>query len=83
MHQEREYPGNQIGTALRNPDFVGLAKAYGGFGIKVEQTEEFDAALESALANIKDNGTFSLIGLVVDPEMITPGKTMTEIRGAA
>ncbi len=83
MHQEREYPGNQIGTALQNPDFVGLAKAYGGFGIKVEQTEEFDAALESALANIKDNGTFSLIELIVDPEMITPGKTMTEIRGAA
>jgi acetolactate synthase-1/2/3 large subunit len=27
MHQEREYPARVYGTALKNPDFVALAKA--------------------------------------------------------
>jgi acetolactate synthase-1/2/3 large subunit len=29
MHQERRFPGRVVGTALKNPDFLGLAQAYG------------------------------------------------------
>lgn len=80
MHQERDYPGNQIGTELQNPDFVALAKAYGGYGAKVESTDQFVASLAAALSNIAEQKTFALIELTVDPEMITPGRSMTEIR---
>ena len=41
MHQEREYPGRVIGTALRNPDFAAYARAFGGFGATVEKTADF------------------------------------------
>jgi acetolactate synthase I/II/III large subunit len=49
-HQERSYPGRPYGTALRNPDFADLARAYGAHGEVVEQTQEFEPALERALA---------------------------------
>ena len=32
MHQEREYPGRVVATALKNPDFAAYARAFGGFG---------------------------------------------------
>lgn len=83
MHQEREYPGNEIGTALKNPDFVALAQAYGGHGVRVDATEQFDDALASSLNAINKLRTFALIELTVDPEMITPGMSMTQIRAAA
>src|SRR6185312_5112818 len=53
MHQEREYPGRVVATQLRNPDFAGYAKAYGGFGIQVTDTEQFAPAFEEALASKK------------------------------
>ena len=44
MHQERDYPGRVVATALNNPDFVAYAKAFGGFGALVEKTADFPAA---------------------------------------
>jgi acetolactate synthase-1/2/3 large subunit len=44
MHQEKTYPGRVSGTALANPDFAALARAYGGHGEVVSRTEEFPAA---------------------------------------
>ncbi len=35
MHQEREYPARVSGTPLANPDFVGLARAYGYAGVRI------------------------------------------------
>lgn len=65
-HQERDYPNRVSGTQLKNPDFAGMAEAFGGFGVKVTQDEEIPAALESALKAIDDDGTFALIHLVVE-----------------
>jgi hypothetical protein len=48
MHQEREYPGRISATELRNPDFPAYARAFGGFGISVERTEDFPAAFRQA-----------------------------------
>ena len=48
MHQEREFPGRVVGTDLRNPDFAAYARAFGGFGVTVEKTEEFPAAFKAA-----------------------------------
>ncbi len=76
MHQEREYPGRVSGTTLRNPDFAALARAYGGHGETVERTEEFAGAFERARAS----GLPSIIDVKLDPEAITPTRTLTQIR---
>ena len=81
MHQEREFPGNELGTALVNPDFVRLAESFGGHGARVADNESFDTALADALGAIRDEGRFALIELIVDPQMITPARTLDQIRG--
>ncbi|VTU24732.1 Acetolactate synthase isozyme 2 large subunit [Variovorax sp. PBL-E5] len=79
MHQEREYPTNVSGTALRNPDFCLLARAYGYAAERVTETSQFEAALLRALA--ADTGT--LIEIPLDPEVITTRGTLTSITKAA
>ena len=79
MHQEREYPGRMIGTALRNPEFADLARAYGLHGDTVRRTAEFAPALERALGA----GGPALIELVYDSDMITPNTTLSTIRAQA
>jgi acetolactate synthase-1/2/3 large subunit len=79
MHQERTFPGRVIGTDLVNPDFPALAQAYGGYGERVERTEDFDAAFERALAS----GKPSLLELPVDPERISPRIRLSELQKGA
>ena len=79
MHQERRFPGRVVGTALKNPDFLGLARAYGVFGAAVSRTEEFAPAFEEAAAG---KGP-AIIELKMDPEMITTRTTLSEIRREA
>lgn len=43
-HQRREFPGRPVATALHNPDFAALARAYGAFGATVATPEELRAA---------------------------------------
>jgi acetolactate synthase-1/2/3 large subunit len=79
MHQEREYPERVHGTTLVNPDFVKLAQAYGCHGERVTETAAFPGALARAL----EAGVPALIELVIDPQAITAGQTIDEIRAAA
>ena len=79
MHQEREYPGRISATALKNPDFAALARAYGGHGESVRRTEEFGPALARARAA----GRPAIIHCLIDPEAITPARSLTDIRNAA
>lgn len=79
MHQEREYPGRIVATAINNPDFVAYARAFGGFGVRVEKTADFAAAFAEALGSKKP----AIIQLIVDPEAITPGTTLSGIREKA
>ncbi|GMB80631.1 thiamine pyrophosphate-binding protein [Shinella zoogloeoides] len=76
MHQEREYPGRVSATDLTNPDFAALAVAYGGHGETVEKTEDFAAAFLRARAS----GKPSIIEVKLDPEAITPTRTLSDIR---
>ncbi|MBX5157737.1 thiamine pyrophosphate-binding protein [Rhizobium sp. NZLR8] len=78
MHQEREYPGRVSSTDLTNPDFAALARAYGGHGETVEQTAEFGPAFERARAS----GKPAIIEIKLDPEAITPTRTLSEIAQA-
>jgi acetolactate synthase-1/2/3 large subunit len=79
MHQERQFPGRVIGTSLENPDFPALAQAYGGFGERVELTEDFEAAFERALASRKP----ALLELPVDPERISPRIKLSDLQKVA
>jgi acetolactate synthase-1/2/3 large subunit len=76
MHQEREYPGRVVATDLKNPDFAALARAYGGHGETVEATADFAPAFERARAA----GKPAIIEIKLDPEAITPVRTLTDIR---
>jgi acetolactate synthase I/II/III large subunit len=79
MHQERRFPGRVVGTALKNPDFLGLAGAYGIYGASVRRTEEFAPAFEEAAAR----KSAAIIELKMDPETITTRTTLSEIRRQA
>lgn len=76
MHQERHYPGRVSNTGLVNPDFAAYARAFGGYGETVERTREFPGAFERARAS----GKPAIIELRVDPEALTPGQSLSEIR---
>jgi acetolactate synthase-1/2/3 large subunit len=79
MHQEREYPGRESATALRNPDFAAYARAFGGHGERVERTEEFAPAFERAVAS----GLPAILHCKIDPQALTPNATLDQIRAAA
>jgi acetolactate synthase-1/2/3 large subunit len=79
MHQEREYPGRVSATTLKNPDFAAYAKAFGGFGVKVEKTADFADAFRAA----EKSGLPSIIHMKIDPEAITPTTTLTKLRETA
>ena len=55
MHQERRFPARVIATDLANPDFAGLARAYGAHGERIEHAAEFPEAL-AARADVRRAG---------------------------
>lgn len=77
MHQERHYPARVSGTELQNPDFAGLARSYGFYGERVEETRDFAAAFDRALAS--DSG--AVLDLNVSVEALTPTASLTAVRG--
>ena len=79
MHQERTYPDRPHGTDLVNPDFAAYARAFGGFGVTVERTEDFPTAFEQALAA----GVPAVLDLRIDPQAILPHTTLRQIRRKA
>lgn len=79
MHQEREYPARVYATALNNPDFSALARAYGLHGETVEKTADFEAAFERAVAS----GKPALLELRIDPNVISTRTSLAAIREQA
>ena len=77
MHQERRFPARVIATDLANPDFAGLARAYGAHGERIEHAAEFPEALQRA----RTCGGPALIELITDPEALTTTASLSEIRG--
>ena len=75
MHQEREFKSRVIATGLTNPDFVKFADSFGMPGFRVSKTEEFAPAFAKALTSKKG----ALIELVLDPEVITPTKLLSQL----
>lgn len=75
MHQEREFKSRVIATGLTNPDFVKFADSFGMPGFRVSKTEEFESAFTKALASKRG----ALIELVLDQEVISPNKRLSEL----
>ncbi|SOE06139.1 acetolactate synthase-1/2/3 large subunit [Variovorax sp. YR752] len=78
MHQEVNYPGRPIGTDLCNPDFVLYAQSFGLHAERVERSDDFAPALQRALA-----AGGALIELAIEPEILTPRATLSELREKA
>jgi acetolactate synthase-1/2/3 large subunit len=78
MHQEVNYPGRPIGTDLCNPDFVLYAQSFGLHAERVERSGDFAPALQRALA-----AGSALIELAIEPEILTPRATLSELREKA
>ena len=76
MHQERDYPERISATTLANPDFVNLAQAFGGRGWRVEKTQDFESALDEAMAA----KGIRLIHCLTDVEVITNSTTINKLR---
>lgn len=68
MHQERRYPGRQVATELKNPDFVTFAQSYGAYSERVTETGQFESALQRAT----DSGGVAVLELMVDPAQLSP-----------
>ena len=77
MHQERSFPGRVSGTSLANPDFAALARAFGAWSERVEETAQFMPALRAAA----DRKGVRLIHLVTDIEVLAAnGLTVSALR---
>ena len=76
MHQERAYPTRVHGSALANPDFAALARAYGAHAETVTRTAEFAPAFERALAA----GGPALLHLKLDPQALTLNASLDALR---
>jgi acetolactate synthase-1/2/3 large subunit len=79
MHQERRFPGRVVGTDLKNPDFLALAKAYGAFAAEIIRTEDFAPAFEAAVASRRA----AILTLKIDPEIISTRTTLSALRRQA
>ena len=79
MHQEREYPERISATELKNPDFVTLARAFGGWAETIERTEDFAPAFEKAM---KQKG-IRLLHCKTNIEQISNATTISKLREKA
>ncbi len=75
MHQEKNYPHRVVGTDLKNPDFKAYAEAFGGHGETVRTTAEFAPAFKRA----QTSGKPAIIHCFIDPQAITPAKTLDQM----
>ncbi|MFO1297225.1 MAG: thiamine pyrophosphate-dependent enzyme [Rubrivivax sp.] len=83
MHQEREYPGRVSSSGLFNPDFAAMARAFRWHGAMVERTEQFEPALDAAMAAVEKAGRPALLHLKLDTDVSTTRQRLSDIRSAA
>jgi acetolactate synthase-1/2/3 large subunit len=77
MHQEKSFPGRVSGTTITNPDFAAVARAFGGWSERVDETAQFAPALRAAAGR---KGV-RLIHLATDIEVLAAnGLTLSALR---
>jgi len=75
------YRGRFSSSILRNPNFAKIGEAYGARGIRVEQPDEVEGALRTAL---ETEGVPCVVDILCDPEenclpMIPSGQSVAEM----
>jgi thiamine pyrophosphate-dependent acetolactate synthase large subunit-like protein len=70
------------GTELANPNFVELATAFGGHGMRIDGASDVDACVERAL-QYTDQGTFVILDVVIDPDLNAPFCSTGELEALA
>lgn len=78
-YQERQFPHRVHGTALHNPDFVALARAYGAAGYRVSDAAQARDTVQRFLA---EPGA-AVLEVVCDIEQIMAGTTLARLRPVA
>lgn len=68
QHQDRKYPGRNASVALRNPDFVQMAKSFGASGYRISDNMEIDDVIEAAF---NDKGV-RVVHVVTDSAVLEP-----------
>ena len=76
MHQEKWFPERVYGTALDNPDFVALGRAYGAYSQAIHNADDL---LSGILAGFKADRP-TLLHVRTDPEQISPSASIASIR---
>jgi acetolactate synthase I/II/III large subunit len=74
MHQARRFPGRPSATTIEGPDMVALARSFGAYAERIEETADFEPAFERAVTA----GRLALLDLVTDPDQITPTLRLTD-----
>ena len=77
LRMQRELHDNRvIASQFTNPDFVMLGKSFGCHAERVEKTADF----ADAFARAMDSATGAVLELMIDPEAISPKRTLSQIR---
>ena len=79
MHQHKNYKGKYKHTGLVNPDFADLAKAMGGQGYTVKNTEDFYDIFVQAKNWANKNNLPVLLHIKTGSEMVLPGKRFSSL----
>jgi acetolactate synthase-1/2/3 large subunit len=79
MHQHKNYKGKYKHTGLVNPNFSDLAKAMGGQGYIVENTEDFYQIFVEAENWANQNKLPVLLHIKTGSEMVLPGKRFSSL----
>jgi len=78
MHQEKMFPNRVIATDLGSVDFAAVARAMNAESMRVQTVDDLRKALRLALTKRSD-GPF-LIDIKTDPEIISVGSTLSELK---
>ena len=79
MHQHKNYKGKYKHTGLVNPNFADLAKAMGGQGYTVKNTEDFYDIFVQAKNWANKNNLPALLHIKTGSEMVLPGKRFSSL----
>ncbi|WP_417364736.1 thiamine pyrophosphate-dependent enzyme [Glutamicibacter arilaitensis] len=71
-HQEAHFPHRVSGTQLKNPDFAGFAKVFGGHGETVNSNDQIPEAVARALHAVRSERIPAVIHLITDPQLGNP-----------
>jgi acetolactate synthase-1/2/3 large subunit len=75
LHQERAYPGRIAGTDLASPDFVRLAEAFGGRGVRIEQNSD----IADGVRQVFESPGIGVLEVAVAEDTIAVGQSLEHL----